>query len=115
MTRQKSGSGHGRHSAGILRALDDAAQQTQTAEAQQYPLLAEMDQQAAKKRSHHKKKTLVADEASTCFSEMRWQDGIAYATFARDGYQIELEMTKQEFQEWENCGSLGSYYNGVLA
>jgi hypothetical protein len=67
-----------------------------------------------KTRSHHKRVTVVADADSTCFDDVRWSGGVAYATFLRDGYQIEIEMSKAEFAEWADSGSLGGYYNAVL-
>jgi len=69
---------------------------------------------ARKKRSHHKRVVLVADADSTCFDDVRWANGSAFATFARDGYQIEIEMSRADFEEWIDSGSLGGYYNAVL-
>jgi hypothetical protein len=74
-----------------------------------------MTKTTAKKRSHHKAKPLVANtSASACFSDVRWKSGTAYATFARDGYQVEIEMSRREFKEWADSGSLGGFFNAVL-
>ena len=66
----------------------------------------------APKRSHHKKKVLVADTSgSTAISDLRWQDGTAFFTFARDGYQETADMDKETFEEWAGSGSLGGWWN----
>lgn len=65
-------------------------------------------------KHHRKKKVLVADEGSSCFSDVRWADGVAYFTFARDGYQDTAEMDRETFREWMDSGSLGKWYNAYL-
>ena len=62
-----------------------------------------------------KPKSLNADDSgSTCFSDLRWKNGVAYFTFARDGYQDSAEMSRQDFEEWRDSGSLGGWYNDNL-
>ena len=65
-----------------------------------------------KKRSHHKPTHLTADTSgSSAIADLRWKNGVAYFTFARDGYQDSIEMSKQEFEEWSDADSLGGFYN----
>jgi hypothetical protein len=66
---------------------------------------------------HRKKppKVIVADvSGSTCFADLRWKDGVAYATFARDGSQYEFDVDRDTFNEWASDGSLGGWYNSEL-
>jgi hypothetical protein len=59
-------------------------------------------------------KTIVADTSgSTCFSDLRFKNGTAYGTFARDGYEETWDMTRAEFNEWKNS-DLGRWYNENL-
>jgi len=67
------------------------------------------------KRSHHRPKVIVADSSgSSAISDLRWRDGVAYFTFARDGYSDSVEMSKSDFKEWADSGSLGGWYNENL-
>ena len=62
-------------------------------------------------RQKHKPKAVVADTSdSDCFSDLRWSNGVAYFTFARDGYQDSIEMDREEFDTWAS-DDLGRYYN----
>lgn len=68
-------------------------------------------------QKHHKKKppkVLVADEASSCFSDVRWKAGQAFVTFARDGSQYSYPMSRSDFEEWMDSGSLGKFFNEVI-
>ena len=61
-----------------------------------------------------KAKTIVAQQDSTCFSDLRFKKGVAYFTFARDGYTETATMSRQEFKEWVQSNSLGQWYNANL-
>jgi hypothetical protein len=64
---------------------------------------------------HHSRKVIAADAGdSTCFSDVRWSDGIAYFTFRRDGSQDTAPMDRDTFNEWMDSGSLGKWYNENL-
>lgn len=54
---------------------------------------------------------IEAQQDSTCFSDLFWQNGLAVATFARTGTTYEYEMTRREFKDWIRDDSLGSYFN----
>jgi hypothetical protein len=58
-----------------------------------------------------REKTIVADQASTCFDDLRWKNGTAFATFAKDGSQYEYEISRQQFLEWIADESLGGFFN----
>jgi len=64
--------------------------------------------------SHRKPRVIVADADSNCFSDLRWSNGVAYFTFARDGYQDSEPMDLETFKEWMDSGSLGGWYNANL-
>ena len=57
---------------------------------------------------------LVATTPSTCFDDLSWDDGVATATFAKDGSVYEYEMSEEEFLEWADDDSLGGYFNDVV-
>lgn len=60
-------------------------------------------------------KSLSADASgSSAIADLRWKSGVAYFTFARDGYQDSAEMSRQDFNEWADSGSLGGWYNENL-
>lgn len=57
-------------------------------------------------------KSLSADTSgSTAIADLRWRSGVAYFTFARDGYQESMEMDRATFEEWRDSGSLGGWWN----
>ncbi len=64
-------------------------------------------------RGHNRKQTIVADQGSTCFDDLRWKDGTAYMTF-QDGYEDEVDMDRSEFMDWVESGSLGGYFNANI-
>jgi hypothetical protein len=68
-----------------------------------------------KKQRHHKHgKTVVADTSgSTAFSDLRFKHGEAFATFS-DGSQYSYPMSRDEFEDWAEADSLGSYFNDVI-
>jgi hypothetical protein len=69
----------------------------------------------AQKRSHHRPKVVVADTSdSKAISDLRWRNGQAFFTFARDGYSDSVAMDKETFNEWADSGSLGGWYNENL-
>jgi hypothetical protein len=58
-------------------------------------------------------KTLVATNESDCFDSLTWRNGIATATFAKDGSVYEYDVDLDAFIEW--CGdSLGEYFNAEI-
>jgi len=58
------------------------------------------------KRSHHRPKPLVADTtASSAISDLRWKNGTAF---------FSVEMSRSDFKEWADSGSLGGWYNENL-
>lgn len=60
-------------------------------------------------------KVIVADvSGSTCFADLRWKNGTAFFTFARDGYEDSAEMDRDTFEEWASDGSPGGWYNSEL-
>jgi hypothetical protein len=66
---------------------------------------------------HHRKhtsKVLVADQGSACFDDLRWKGGTAFATFAKDGSQYTYDMSRGDFEEWMDSGSLGGWFNEEL-
>jgi hypothetical protein len=64
----------------------------------------------AKRRS----KTLVADtDDSVCFSDLRWRDGVVYATFARDNTQYAYDVDRATAKEWF-AGDLGEFFNAEI-
>jgi len=65
------------------------------------------------KRSHHAPKVLVGGDSS-CFDDLRWKGGTAYATFAKDGEQYEYDMSRADFKDWIESGSLGGYFNANI-
>jgi hypothetical protein len=59
-------------------------------------------------------KVLVADTSeSSAIADLRWKNGVAYFTFSRDGYQDSMEMDRETFNEWNDSGSLGGWYNSM--
>jgi hypothetical protein len=54
---------------------------------------------------------LVATTPSNCFDDLSWEDGVATASFAKDGRVYDYEMSKEEFLEWADDDSLGGYFN----
>jgi hypothetical protein len=40
-----------------------------------------------------------------------WAKGFAFVTFARDGSQYSYPMSRQNFEEWRDSGSLGGWFN----
>jgi hypothetical protein len=59
---------------------------------------------------HHNKKVLVADASdSSCFADLRWKNGTAFATF-NDGSQYSYDVSRKEFEEWMD-DSLGEFFN----
>jgi hypothetical protein len=65
------------------------------------------------KRSHHAPKVLVGGESS-CFDDVRWKDGVASVTFAKDGAQYQYDMSRADFKEWADSGSLGDFFNAEI-
>jgi hypothetical protein len=58
-------------------------------------------------------KTIVADTSdSSCFSDLRFKSGLAYATFT-DGSQYEYDVDRATFKEWID-DSLGGFFNAVV-
>ncbi|MGD0075351.1 MAG: hypothetical protein ABSD31_13580 [Candidatus Binataceae bacterium] len=58
-------------------------------------------------------KTLVADTSdSSCFDDLRFKAGVAYATFT-DGSQYEYDIDRATFKEWME-DSLGGFFNAVV-
>jgi len=65
--------------------------------------------------SQHKRKsrakTIVADTSdSSCFDDLRFKNGTAFATFA-DGSQYDYPMSRADFNDWIDSGSLGNFFN----
>jgi hypothetical protein len=59
-------------------------------------------------------KTIVADTSgSECFEDLRWKNGTAYATFAKDGSQYTYDLTRDEFKQWAS-DDLGRYFNAAI-
>jgi hypothetical protein len=59
-------------------------------------------------------KPLVADTSdSKCFADLRWRSGTAYATF-NDGGSYTYDVSRKDFKEWANSGSLGGWFNEEL-
>jgi hypothetical protein len=60
-------------------------------------------------------KTIYADAASECFSELSWRDGIAHAEFNKrnpdGGYDYEVDL--DTFLEWAS-DSLGEFFNAEI-
>ncbi len=58
-------------------------------------------------------KTLSADcSGSTCFSSLKYRDGIVTASFANPTVgDWEFEMSLKEAREWFGDDSLGGYFN----
>lgn len=55
-------------------------------------------------------KPLVWNGDSTCFSDLRFKDGIVYATFT-DGSQYAYAMSKADAREWFKDKSVGTFFN----
>ena len=59
--------------------------------------------------------SIVANQDSTCFDNLEWNDGIATATFAnKTAGDWDYEMTREEFLEWAQSDSLGEYFNDEI-
>jgi hypothetical protein len=60
-------------------------------------------------------KTIVADVGdSECFTDLRFRNGEAFATFARDGSSYSYEMSRADFREWMDADSLGKFFNSFI-
>lgn len=61
-------------------------------------------------------KTLTATNASDCFDELSWNNGVVTAVFAKGGgagtYQYEVDL--DTFLDWCASGSLGEYFNAEI-
>jgi hypothetical protein len=55
----------------------------------------------------------AANLDSDCLESLTWKDGIAHAVFLKrdDGSGYDYECAREEFLEWINSGSLGTYGN----
>jgi hypothetical protein len=59
-------------------------------------------------------KPLVADtDGSTCFADLRYSNGIVFATFT-DGTQYEYDMSRSEARDFFDDDSLGGYFNAYV-
>ncbi len=56
---------------------------------------------------------ITVNKASTCFSDLEWNDGVATATFAKGGGAgtYDYEMSREGFLDWASDDSLGEYFN----
>jgi hypothetical protein len=75
------------------------------------PARALTNQSNAKKKPP---KVLVADTPSKCFDDVRWKNGVAFATFHKDGSQYAYPMSRSEFKEWQSSDSLGEFFNDQI-
>jgi len=59
-----------------------------------------------------RRKPLIWDGDSDCFSDLRYSPsaGGVFMTFARDGYQDFIEMSRSEAADWF-AGDVGRIYN----
>jgi hypothetical protein len=67
------------------------------------------------KHKRSRAKTIVADvSGSKCFDDVRWRSGVAHVTFSKDGSQYEYDVSRADFKEWADSGSLGGWFNEEL-
>lgn len=69
-----------------------------------------------KSEPHYNRQTLVADQASSCFDDLRYSQsaGGVFATFAKDGSSYFYPMSRADAVEWFDDESLGEYFNEVV-
>lgn len=59
-------------------------------------------------------RTITANQGSTCFDSLVWEDGLVTAVFAKDDSVYEYEMDRDDFLEWARSGSLGEFFNAEV-
>ena len=59
-------------------------------------------------------RTIVADQESMCFDDVRYRGGTAFVTFHKDGSQYAYAMSRAEFREWMDADSLGGFFNDYI-
>jgi hypothetical protein len=59
-------------------------------------------------------KTLVAQQASSCFDSLSYRDGTVTAVFAKDGSEYEYDMSLADAREWFADASLGGFFNSEI-
>lgn len=63
----------------------------------------------------HNHGAIEADTSnSTCFDSLEWEDGIATATFLKDGTTYDYPMSRSDFRDWIEDDSLGGYFNDMV-
>jgi hypothetical protein len=73
--------------------------------------------QTRKVKEIRKAKTLSANIDSECFSSLDWADDICTCVFKRDGYVLDIPMSRAEFLQFVAADSgegVGEYYNSQL-